>query len=86
MFVIKSLKLNKFAPATIPEPVDWFRTKAKQPVYTSKQSIDDNVLPVNAVGTKLQSLELGELSARRAMEHQSGDYSHDKLDVEPRNL
>lgn len=86
MFVIKSLKLNRFAPAVIPEPVDWFRTKAKQPVYTSRQSIDDDVLPVNAVGTKLQSLELGEISARRAMEHANGNTSHKQLDVEPRDI
>lgn len=86
MIVIKSLKLNRFSPAIIPEPVDWFRTKAKQPVYTSRQSIDDDVIPVNAVGTKLQSLELGALSAKKAMEHAQGDTSHKSLDVEPRDI
>lgn len=88
MLVIKPLKLNKFSPASIASA----RALASQvkPMNPSdgEGHIDvDPTLPVNSVGSKLQTLALGEKIAQASARAKAGDNpEHESINVDPREL
>lgn len=88
MQVIKSLKLNKFSPANIASA----RVLASSviPMRPSEGEGSADVEPsmaVNSVGTKLQTLALGEqVAIASARAHNGDNPEHKSLDIDPRKL
>ncbi len=88
MITIKPLKLNKFSPASIASA----RALASQVKPMNPSDGEGHVdveptLPVNSIGSKLQTLALGEqvaLAASRAKEGDNPDHEH--LQTDPRKL
>lgn len=88
MITIKPLKLNKFSPASIASARALAsQVKPMNPADGEGHVDVEPTMPVNAIGSKLQTLALGEqvaLAASRAKEGKNPD--HEQLQTDPRKL